>query len=128
MRVVGQYVEADYGSYFMMAKGGYAAIDVDFAHVRTYDGKSTDECDKCYVTVRSGNYHFDIKTKNDDYFSPETANKFIKDLVVKEIIDLDAYDMAISSAYDHQPDEYSVVNGCDEEHNTIPLEVVIVNN
>lgn len=127
MRVIGKYADSK-RTWYRIPQGGYVAFDVQLADVDTYDGKSTDECQECYIRLHGGDFVFDVKTKDGDYCSPEFANNFIKDLATNEIINLDLYDMALFGAGDRRPESINVRNEIDDDLNTIPLEVVIVNN
>ena len=127
MRVLGKYADSQQ-TWYRIPQGGYVALDVQLAGIDTYNGKSTEECHECYIRLYGGDFLFRVKTKDGNYFSPEIANNFIKDLATNDIINLDLYNMALFEACDRLPEDINVRNEIDDDLNTIPLEVVIVNN
>lgn len=77
------------------------------------------------ITVYSANYRYTIRKK--DSMSKGEASEFLRSMFMLENVDLDAYNMFIADFMPIDLNAKRVSNEIDENLNTIPLEVVIVN-
>lgn len=128
MKILGRIgYEADRFDNVHPAGGAYIAVNAQSAYVESYNGKSIDKCDKFFVVVYAGNFRYDIRYSEDEYFSVEEANKIVKGLVKNDYIDLDEYGLYFTSVYRFTSIEVS--NCCYEDEydeEVTPLRVTIV--
>lgn len=122
MKVLGTFM-GDYNSRYF-AVGGYAVFEAEWVHVETYTGVSVEEDERCFLELGSSYLITKIRKKNGEYMDPETANTLVRELAVKDVLNLDLYDMGFFGVWDIRPDSISITNEYDEDFNTIPLEVV----
>lgn len=126
MKILGRLSkEKNYRLNVHAAGGAYIAINAQSAYVESYNGKSIDECDKFFVVAYAGNFQYCIQHFEDAYLSAEEANRIVKELVKKDFVDLDEYDLCFSSVSRFM--DIHVCNSWDDyEGEPLPLKVVIV--
>ena len=122
MKVLGKF----FGGYNIrnVAVGSYTAFEATWINVETYSGSSITEDKRCFLKLGTTYLVAEIKSTNGDYIDPEIANSLVKDIVQKDVFDLDTYDMGFWGVYDIRPDSICISNEVDEDGNPIPLEVV----
>ena len=94
-------------------KGGYRALEVQEAQVITHipsDGR---------VVIRTDFVEYNIRHKDGSALTDEQANSFVRDLAVKDLVELDQYDMAL---FERETISIPVEN---ETKHGIPFEVKI---
>ena len=106
------------------AVGGYMALEAEWIHIETCSGSSLEKDTECFLDLGAAYLCTHIKKSNGDYLSSELANSLVKDIALKEIVNLDDYDMGFFGIWDIRPDSICIKNEVDEDYNTIPLEVV----
>lgn len=125
MKVLGQLMNHFEDCGLDADRRGYAVLDVQQAFVSTERQHfSSEEWDDCFVAVTSGLHHFEIKFKNelelrDDghccqqkpaLLTEEMANRLIRDIAAKELVDLDEYGLGL---YYHNKSAVAVENKID---------------
>lgn len=122
MKVLGKFLGGHNGEH--VAVGSYTAFDAAWIKVQTYSWSSITEDRRCFLILGAAYLLAEVKSTNGDYIDPETANSLVKDIVQKDVLDLDIYDMGFWGIYDIRPDSICIKNEVDENYNPIPLEVV----
>lgn len=107
------------------AVGSYAVYEAEWANVETYTGASVQEDEKCFLKLGTTYLVLVIKKADGEYMDPETANSLVKDIAMKEIVNLDDYNMGFFDIKDIRPDSICITNEVDEDFCAIPLEVVV---
>lgn len=123
MKVLGKFMGGNTNSR-NIAVGGYVAFNAEWINVETYTGASVEEDKRCFLVLGTAYWVVNIKKNNGDYINPELANSLIKNLAIKEVLDLDEYNMGIFDIKDIRPDSIYIENAVDEEFHTIPLQVI----
>ena len=122
MKVLGKFMGEYNDKNF--AAGGYMALEAEWIHVEAYSGVSLEKDTECFLQLGTAYLYTHIKKSNGDYLSPELANSLVKDIALKELVNLDDYDMGFFGIWDILPDSICIRNEIDDDYNTIPLEVV----
>lgn len=124
MKVLGKFMGGYNSRHF--AVGSYTAFDAAWVNVETYTGASVEEDNRCMLKLGAAYLITEVKSVNGDYIVPEVANSLVKDIVTKDVLDLDKYDMAFFGVWDIRPDSICIRNEVDDDYNTIPLEVTSI--
>lgn len=129
MKIFGKFIINSGGfheaNFANLVDGTYVAVEGNMAYIETYNGNA--QCNKAYVSIKSGYNILKIKRTDGSYLKLEEANNFVKDLAKKNLVELDNYGYAITASFDTRPDTISVTNDMDGDYNPIPLVVEGVN-
>ena len=124
MKVIGRFM-GEQSTFNHLAAGGYLALDIERLHVETYTGKPVSlDPHRCFLVVGASYIIADIYKENGSYMELEDSHSLAKDIVTKDVVDLDDYGLGFYRVFDIRPDSIIVRNEFEENTlETIPLQV-----
>lgn len=125
MKVIGRFM-GEQATFKNLSTGGFLALDLEWFDVETFSGQSVaHDPHRCYLQVGASYVVAQIYKSNGSYMELEDTHSLAKDIVTKDVVDLDDYGLGFYCVFDIRPDSISVKNECDEyTGEEIPLRVI----